>query len=450
MKNQKSLRRRPVGAAAGVGRTRSRSIALGGAAVLASAWTASAGNLEAGNLTALNEFTAIEYGASAAQVYGNLQTIFDTPIDQITSMTPTALANMLNAGLASGAGINFGPGINGLAGAQTITVAEASGIQSTYNADHNNIPRLIADIYGDMQVNLAQVFRSILLTPIKPATPATPTAPIATHKPTAPATPTSLQPNSSTLVTTFNILHDLVMDQVKTVDEEQAATQTGEKSKILGLQPMIAASGFFEQSGLKRGGNLELYGLNLSAEGSSDRFDTWFTVPLEGTTFASSTYMTYGADVGAKYELIQDSGLYVGAHANYLATSGTGSYEDDDWAGGPFLGYTYKINNRFSISTGLLTDYVNPQSGPDTWISAAGVNLGVRLGQHVALNTYYSYWRDLGNDHVILSTDWHEVGVDLTYTLGRSWRLVVGAKTTLGYESYDYDYQIHAGAGTQF
>jgi len=146
-------------------------------------------------------------------------------------------------------------------------------------------------------------------------------------------------------------------------------------------------------------------------------------------------------DVGAKYELIQDTGLYVGAHGNYLANSGDGSFDDYNWAGGPFLGYTYKISDRYSISTGLLADYVNPQSAEDTWIGAVGVNFGVRLSNHVALNTYYSYWRDLGNDNVFLGNDWHEVGVDFTYTLGHSWRLVLGAKTTLGYEGYDYDYQ---------
>ena len=428
MEKKKSLHPRPASASAFVWRCRSRSIQLSLATVLASVLTASADSLDNSNLAALNQFTLLEYKETAVQYYAGLQSIFDTPISQITAFTPAGLRDSLNNGLASGAGINFGPGVNALAGAHQISQGDAGNLQSIYHSD-NNKAELVAYIYGSMGVNLAQVFRSIFLL----------------------QTTSTIGPSSPSLATTFNILHDRVFDQIKTADEEQSASaQNGDKNKFLGLQPTIEASAFFEQANLKGGMDLELYGVNLSVEESSDRFKCWLTVPLQWTTYASSTFMTYGVDVGAKYELIRDTGLFLGVHGNYLANDGDGSFEDNNMAGGPFLGYTYKINDKFYISTGLLADYVHPQSEEDTWVGAVGVNLGVRLSNHIALNTYYSYWRDLGNDNVFLGTDWHEVGVDLTYTLGRSWRLVLGAKTALGYEGYDSDYQIHAGVGSQF
>ncbi len=437
MKKLQPLPPQRASASAFVWRARSHSIPFSLAAVFASALTASA-DLDSGNLVALNNFTMLEdHGENATKVYGNLASIFNTPISQITSMTPTQLAASINAGLASGAGINFGLGGNPLSGAQQISGANAAALQSAYNANHNKA-ELIANLYGSMGVNLAQYFSSQLL-PTTPTTPHTP--PTLPATPATPATPIAkAAPSSPTVETTFDILHDRVFDQ----------TQAGENEKIVGLQPVIAATSFFEQSGLKGGHDLELYGVNLSAEASTERLNGWVTVPLQWTTYASSTFMTYGVDVGAKYELIRDSGLYLGAHGNYLANTGDGSFEDYNMAAGPLLSYTYKINQRFSISGGLLADYIHPQTLEDTWIGAVGVNLGVRLSQHMALNAYYSYWRDLGNDNVFLGTDWHEVGLDFAYKLGSSWRVVLGCKTTLAYAGYDYDYELHAGVGSQF
>jgi len=386
--------------------------------------TASA-QLGSANLTALSNFYEMDQSPheSPIQYFANLSSVFGTPLSQITSMTPSQLAASLNAG--RGNGVIFHQGWNPPAGTQPISAANAAALQSAYNADHN-IAELIADLYGDMGVSLTRYFNSHLL----PYTPP--------HPPHPPVTPIiKLPPGSTPVETSFDILHDRVFDQA------------GE-DKIVGLQPVVAATGFFEQSGLTGGHTLELYGVNVSAEAATERLKGWITVPLQWTTYASSTFMTYGVDVGAKYEVIRDSGLYLGAHANYLANTGDGAFEDYNMAAGPLLGYTYKINQRFSISSGLLTDYIHPESLENTWLGAAGVNFGVRLSEHIALNTYYSYWRDLGNDNVFLGTDWHEVGVDFAYKLGSSWQVVLGVKTTLGYAGYDYDYEIHAGVGSQF
>jgi hypothetical protein len=66
------------------------------------------------------------------------------------------------------------------------------------------------------------------------------------------------------------------------------------------------------------------------------------------------------------------------------------------------------------------------------------------------LNTYYTYWRNLGNSEAFLGVDWHDVGMEVTYTIGKSWRLVAGAKTSLAYAGYDSDYEVYLGAGRQF
>jgi hypothetical protein len=200
-----------------------RSIHLGLAAALALALPASADNL-----SALNQLAETESGVSAVQAFGGTTTIIGVPISQFTALTPSQLQQALNTGIAEGLGNNFGKGtagINILAGAHPISLADAAALQAAYASDHN-VAELLARAYAAAGINLQKAFSSIFV-------------------PVGPGSPEPVQSGQ--------VFHKIVLDQIKTVDEEQAAAAGKEgKFTILGLHPMVESSAFYEQADLKR------------------------------------------------------------------------------------------------------------------------------------------------------------------------------------------------------
>lgn len=407
---------------------------------------ASATKALADDYTALNELAEAKLGESAQQAFQNLPSLFTIPLSTISTVSVDTLLTDLNNGLKMP---EYYIGtiplrVNVISGYQPFTSQQVTALQSWYENHEAPIynAQLLAMAYADIKVNL-QTIDNIVLAPPK-SLPSTPPG-LLVQRPLPPGNPITQ--------VAANDLYNMDLELMKTADEENGAaakTQSGGNDTLAGLHLTSGVNAYFEQSYLTGGRDIELYGMNLDMEAAADRLKGWLAVPLQWATYSSSTYMTYGVDAGAKYELIRDSGLYAGAHAGYMANDGDGSLYENNWQAGPFVGYTYKFGKRFSLSTGVLADYVQPQSSADTWIAGFGANFGVRLTDHIALNTYYAYWRNLAGVQSYIGVDWHDVGMELAYTLGKSWRLVVGGRTSLGYEGYDYDYQVHLGADWMF
>jgi hypothetical protein len=418
---------------------------MGFAVLLAPALTARA-QTGSGNLYWLNRYAEAEFTETAAQAYGNVSYIVGPNVSPGDFLNQTAqnLTTELNNDWAAGDVNNLGPlppGHTLHAGRPTISQQAVQAAQAAY-VNNLNAAQLLANIYAGFGVNFQGVLFVAKISPVTVPPPATLRNPYAPAGAVAPGTPA--------VQVTTTVFQTMIMEKMGTVDEQNAAPAQNGNNSLISLHPIAEATAFFEQSSLKAGGNRELYGVDVGVDAATDRVKGWLTLPLQGTTYSSTTYMTYGVDAGLKYEVIQDSGLYLGAHGTYLGNTGTGSYDDYDWQVGPFAGYTYKIGSRYSLSLGALADFIRPELIGDTWLGGFGANLGVRLTDHIALNTYYTYWRNLGSGQAFLGVDWHDVGVELAYNLGKSWRLVAGAVTSLGYEGYDSDYQVYLGTGWQF
>jgi hypothetical protein len=254
-------------------------------------------------------------------------------------------------------------------------------------------------------------------------------------------------PLSSQIQITDSTVKNDVLSQAETKDEKEA--KAAQAASIFGLRPVFGGAGFYSMASTGGGPNtdLETIGVNLSAAFSNEKLELRATVPIYHSRFGTLDFQTYGLDLAGKYQLAK--GLNVGAHGSFLAFAGDDRLQDNTWIGGPFVSYAYAINDRVTVSAGALFDYVAPDIGQETWIAALAANVGITITDNIVANPYYVYYRDLDSIPG-LDEDWHDLGLEFALSINKTWSLTAGGKTTVGYDLFDYAFQVYLGTALRF
>jgi hypothetical protein len=221
-----------------------------------------------------------------------------------------------------------------------------------------------------------------------------------------------------------------------------AAKKSGEKGPIT---TVFGADAFYSRTEFDGGATVKGYGTNLSLA-FGDRFQFRGTVPLYKTEFGGTDATTYGLDLNGKYRV--SDGFAVGAHANYI-TNDSDFGDDKSWTGGVYAAALARAGESSTFSFGLLFDRVKPDGQDETWLGAAGINWGVRLGRATALNPYAIYYHTFdaptGSDK-----DWYDLGTELQFNFSETWAFKTGVKTTLGQRGVKSSYQVYLGSAWRF
>lgn len=214
--------------------------------------------------------------------------------------------------------------------------------------------------------------------------------------------------------------------------------------------PLLDGDIFYDHSELKGGGGgVDTYGVNLSAT-TGDKLQFRLTVPLYHTEVPGLSFTTYGVDGNVKYRVMDDNGagaLSAGGHLNYLTTDISGA--GYNWALGPYLSYVKGLTTNLTLSAGILADRISPQHSQTAWVGGFGVNLGIALGDKFAINPFYVYYNNFDAASSV-NKDWHDLGVEFAAAVTKNWNLNVGAKTSLGFDAFDYSIQVYLGSSWKF
>lgn len=105
--------------------------------------------------------------------------------------------------------------------------------------------------------------------------------------------------------------------------------------------------------------------------------------------------------------------------------------------GGPFVAAIIPLGDA-SLSLGALYEYGMPEDsedGDESSVLALAANLGLPLGQSLAVNLYGIHY--LHTDTELSDYDFTDAGGDLVIALGETWAVSLGAKAVLGLEHLD-------------
>lgn len=105
--------------------------------------------------------------------------------------------------------------------------------------------------------------------------------------------------------------------------------------------------------------------------------------------------------------------------------------------GGAFLATVIPLGEA-SLSLGALYEYGVPEDaedGDESTVVALAANLGLPLGQSLAVNLYGIHY--LHTDTELSDYDFTDAGGDLVVALGETWAISLGAKTVLGLDHLD-------------
>lgn len=178
-------------------------------------------------------------------------------------------------------------------------------------------------------------------------------------------------------------------------------------------------------------GDLEgqTFGINPSATWG-DSYDLTLTLPLHVISPKSGdTVFGIGLDGALRFPLIgRLENLMVGLHGY-----GMGFFGGDDTAstfgGGPFFGYSHRLNEDWVVSGGVLLEFTKPNEGDSITEVVPALNLGYNLSNSMALNGYVIYYKNLDSD--VDDDAYADIGGDVALVRG-AWSVSVGVKTATG------------------
>jgi hypothetical protein len=178
-------------------------------------------------------------------------------------------------------------------------------------------------------------------------------------------------------------------------------------------------------------GSLEgqTFGINPSATWG-ETYDITLTLPLHIISPKDGdTVFGIGLDGAFKYP-------FTGKWENFMAGIhfyGMGFFGGDDTAstfgGGPFVGYSYRINPDWIVSGGLLLEMTKPNEGDSITEIVPALNLGYNVTDNVALNAYLIHYKNLDSD--VSDDAYTDIGADVAWVRG-TWSLSAGIKTATG------------------
>ncbi len=173
----------------------------------------------------------------------------------------------------------------------------------------------------------------------------------------------------------------------------------------------------------------QTFGINPSATWG-ETYDLTLTMPLHIISPKSGdTIFGLGLDGAFKYPFTGKlENLMAGIHFY-----GMGFFGGDDTAstfgGGPFVGYSYRINPDWIVSGGLLLEITKPNKGDSITEIVPAVNVGYNLSDNVALNGYLIHYKNLDSD--VSDDAYTDIGADVAWVRG-TWSLSAGIKTATG------------------
>lgn len=226
---------------------------------------------------------------------------------------------------------------------------------------------------------------------------------------------------------------------------EPAVSAAAKSAKSAAVTTVFGADAFYQRTELDGGAKIKGYGTNLSLT-YGDKFQFRGTVPLYKTEFGRFDATTYGLDLNGKYR-VSDT-FAVGAHANYIANDSDVG-DDKSWTAGVYAASAARLNEDSTLTFGLLFDRVKPDGADATWLGAAGVNWGIRLGRNTAFNPYGIFYRNFDAPRGA-DKDWFDLGAEFQFNLSETWAFKTGLKTTLGQDGVDKSYQVYLGSAWRF
>lgn len=164
-----------------------------------------------------------------------------------------------------------------------------------------------------------------------------------------------------------------------------------------------------------------------------------FRLPLHLTRLEGGAINMYhiGADVALR--LLFGDYVALGAHGAFIyewvdeTEFDTGTYEV---TGGPFVSLIIPLGAA-QLGLACLYEYTLPQdaeAGDQIQVVVPAANLGIRLSETLGINGYGIYYMHL--EEALTDYNYYDVGGDLRLAMGETWTVSLGAKATLGLDSY--------------
>ncbi len=279
----------------------------------------------------------------------------------------------------------------------------------------------------------------------------------------AAAVASSSQPAASSSIAVNNLIRRQIFTTAKPKARPKKKTQTVQPAKKEKQEAKAQSDPFYQQ----------MPGVGRLNSGMADVFyNKWKIGGLDGATFGLNPSLTWGATSELTLTLplhviVPDEGdtlfatgldgsfkhpftgkwemVSAGVHAYGLGYFG-GEDTAKTFGGGPFLAWTYRVNEQWIFSAGALLELTKPEEGDTIVEIAPGVNIGYNVTDNTALNAYAIHYKNLDSD--VEEDAYTDLGLDVQWVAG-AWALAAGIKTATGMDSVDST-EFHLGSSWVF